>query len=142
MRIRAVNPADPATAALLEYLQRTCLPADTPADTDRGHWWVAFDGGLPVGFAALYPSARWRETGYLARAGVLRSHRGRGLQKRLIRVRERKARALNWRYLITDTYENPPSNNSLIACGYRTYTPSVRWGAEGVVYWRKRINLE
>ena len=138
MRIRAVDPHDPATRALLEYLQLTILPSDAPADY-IGFWWVAYDGTEPVGFASLYASNRWSDAGYLSRAGVTRSHRGRGLQKRLIRVRERRARDLGWRWLITDTWNNPPSQNSLIACGYRTFTPSKPWAGDGVTYWRKKL---
>jgi GNAT superfamily N-acetyltransferase len=81
-------------------------------------------------------------TGYLCRAGVLESHRGRGLQKRLIRVRERKARKLGWTHVVTDTYENPASANSLIKCGFRSYLPRNPWGAKGVAYWIKRLRKE
>lgn len=137
LTIKAVDGARHADVLL--NLQLTILPYDKPATTEVGWWWIVYDGEKPIGFAGLYPSAKWGDAGYLCRSGVLPSHRGRGLQKRLIRVRERKARALGMKWLISDTYENPPSSNSLIACGYRTYHPSEPWGADGVTYWRKRV---
>jgi hypothetical protein len=46
---------------------------------------------------------------------------------------------LGWNWLISDTYKNPPSANSLISCGYRTFAPSRPWGFDGAIYWRKKI---
>jgi GNAT superfamily N-acetyltransferase len=137
LRIRAVDGAEQLLVLL--DLQLGILPLDRPADTRTGWWWIAYDCARPVGFAGLYPSSRWSDAGYLCRAGVLPEYRGRGLQKRLIRIRERKARELGMTWLISDTYKNPPSTNSLVACGYRMYEPSEPWGAEGVLYWRKRL---
>lgn len=126
-------------APLLLDLQLTILPSDKPTTTSVGWWWIVYDGDKPIGFAGMYRSNRWRDAGYLCRSGVLPAYRGRGLQKRLIRLRERKGRAIGLAWLISDTYENPPSANSLIACGYRTYQPVEPWGAEGVTYWRKKL---
>jgi hypothetical protein len=41
--------------------------------------------------------------------------------------------------LITDTYLNPASSNSLISCGFRLFEPSNPWGARGTLYWRKKL---
>lgn len=135
--IRAVSGVA-AKAQLLE-LQLAILPCDKPAPTHVGWWWIVYDGPLPVGFCGLYQSVKWRDAGYLCRSGVMPEYRGRGLQKRLIRLRERKAREAGMTWLVTDTYENPPSSNSLIACGYKTYQPETPWGADGVTYWRKSL---
>lgn len=137
IRIRRVS-GHAARAELLD-LQLTILPADKPAPTHVGWWWIAYDGTQPIGFAGLYQSRAWRDAGYLCRSGVLPAYRGRGLQKRLIRVREQLARRCGMHWLISDTYENPPSANSLIACGYRTYQPRNPWGADGVTYWRRKL---
>jgi GNAT superfamily N-acetyltransferase len=135
--IRAVDGS--ACADVLSRMQRRVLPYDKPAATTIGWWWLAFDGDEPVGFAGLYQSSRWCDAGYLCRAGVVPSHRGQGLQKRLIRARERKARAVGFRWLITDTNDNPSSGNSLISSGFRLYSPSKPWAADGALYWRKPI---
>jgi len=138
--IKQVNNSKPAVTSLLNSLQKTCLPYDKLYDTRSGYWWTAVDGsGIPCGFAGLVASVRWCDTGYLCRAGVVPTHRGQGLQKKLIAVRIRKAKALGWNWLITDTHDNPASANNLIACGFKMFEPSVPWGARGTLYWRKKL---
>lgn len=139
MELRAVDGKSKLIQELLYVLQLEILPQDKPAKTDKGWWWILYDGQYPVAFCGMYPSSTWGNTGYLCRAGVLKNWRGKGLQKRLIRVRERKARKLGWTHLVTDTYDNPASANSLIGCGYRSYLPRNPWGADGVAYWIKRL---
>jgi GNAT superfamily N-acetyltransferase len=104
----------------------------------EGHWWLAFEGKDPVAFAGLTESSV-PNAGYLARSGVLPTHRGRGLQKRLIQVRIAKARRLGWEYVVTDTTLNPASSNSLIARGFRLFTPDKPWGWPETNYWRRTL---
>jgi GNAT superfamily N-acetyltransferase len=139
MKLRPVRNGVEADHAMLLWLQLQILPYDTPTDTKRGYWWVIELDGRPVAFAGMHPSARFSDVGYLCRSGVVKDCRGQGLQKRLIRVRERKARSLGWRWLITDTSNNPASANSLIACGFQTYLPSSPWGPDEAIYWRKHL---
>lgn len=140
--LKAVNGSDPAMRKLLYVLQLEILPGDKPTSTEEGWWWILYDGLKPIGFAGTCASTQWAGTGYLCRAGVLYEYRGKGLQKRLIRVREKKARQLGWTHLVTDTYENPPSANNLIKCGYKTYHPRNPWGGKGVIYWIKRLKKD
>jgi ribosomal protein S18 acetylase RimI-like enzyme len=110
-------------------LGRECPPS---ADTD---WWGAWDGSELVGYAG----GRLIDTGayYLSRAGVVPEYRGRGLQKRLIRVRVARARKLGAPRVVT--YTNPinaASNNSLIACGFKTTKPWETATSEWL-HWRK-----
>jgi GNAT superfamily N-acetyltransferase len=140
MKIKQVDSSKRSVAALLTALQQTCLPYDKLYETDGGYWWTATDdSGVACGFAGLAASVRWGDTGYLCRAGVIPSHRGQGLQKKLIRIRIRKAKALGWQWLVTDTYHNPASANSLIACGFKMFEPSIPWGARGTLYWRRKV---
>jgi GNAT superfamily N-acetyltransferase len=140
MKVKHVDVNNPQKADTLAFLQAKCLPSDAPFSVLTGDWWIVYDSkNLPCAFAGLVPSTRWARTGYLCRAGVLPSHRGRGTQKRLIRARIRQARKLGWEWLITDTYHNPASANSLIACGFKMFNPTVPWGAEGTLYWRFRL---
>jgi GNAT superfamily N-acetyltransferase len=125
----------------VNVLQAQILPSDVPFDTGTGWWWIADNESADVGFAGLVQSRQWNDAGYLCRAGVRHSARGKGLQKRLIQVRERKARAVGLRYLVTDTWNNPASANSLIACGFRMYLPRRPWAGEGALYWRKSITM-
>jgi GNAT superfamily N-acetyltransferase len=137
MKIKRVDIRHSQIQNELSVLQKKCLPYDTPYDTRFGYWWITYDSfNLPCAFAGLVSSVRWFDTGYLCRAGVLPSHRGQGVQKRLIRARVRQARALGWKWLITDTHKNPASSNSLIACGFKLFEPSKPWGDKETLYWR------
>jgi len=135
--IRQIDIRKPEDCTVVTYLQFKCLPGDTPMEVAHGHWWIAYtEEGKPIGFAGLTRSAQWSNAGYMCRAGVLPDYQGHGLQKRLIQARIRKARSLNWDWLLTDTTDNPASSNSLIALGFRLYIPSVPWGFKNSLYWR------
>lgn len=133
---RAIRPGDAAT---LRTLQVICLPTDDPLETTEGQWWLAFEGKEPVAFCGLTRSAQWLNVGYLCRAGVLHSQRGKHLQRRLIRVRLAQAKRLGYQWCITDTCNNPASANSLIACGFKMYLPRAPWGLRKSIYWRKAL---
>jgi len=140
MKLKRVDIRHSRIQTELSVLQKKCLPFDTPYDTNYGYWWIVYDSSdMPCAFAGLVRSVRWLDTGYLCRAGVLPSHRGRGAQKRLIRARIRQARALGWNWLITDTYHNPVSSNNLITTGFTLFEPSKPWGADGTLYWRLKL---
>ena len=140
MKIKRVDIRHSRIQNELSVLQKKCLPSDTPYDTNYGYWWIVYDAfNLPCAFGGLARSVRWTNVGYLCRAGVLFSHRGHGVQKRLIRARIRQARALGWEWVITDTYQNPASANSLIATGFKMYEPSQPWGAKETLYWRLKL---
>lgn len=141
-RIKAVDPFDDDDAAEdILTIFGICMPNDEQPDIAVGHWWLAYDpAGLPVAYAGLYQSRRYSNVGYLCSAGVLPDARGHGLQRRLVAVRERKARANGWGWMVTDTVpSNPASSNTLIRCGYRTYVPERPWRVTGAIFWRKTL---
>jgi GNAT superfamily N-acetyltransferase len=123
---------------LLQMHQLT-FPADEPPIWTAASWWLATQDGKPVGFAGVQRTRRWRDAGYLVRAGVVPAARGKGLQRRFLRVREVFARRQGWNWLVTATLHNPASANNLIAAGYRIYEPAAPWLEDGALYWRKRI---
>lgn len=125
--------------ATLHKMQKACLPHDRAYFPDKGTYWIGYDADTPVAFCIVAPSVRWIDAVYLARAGVLPSHRGYGLQKRMISIRERWARRNGYVWAVTDTAENPASANSLIAKGYRMFDPSKPWALDYSLYWRKRL---
>jgi GNAT superfamily N-acetyltransferase len=140
MKIKRVDIRHPRIQNELSVLQEKCLPYDTPFNVTQGYWWIVYDSfDNPCAFGGLVRSVRWSNVGYLCRAGVLPSHRGQGVQKRLIRARIRQAKALGWDWLITDTHENPASSNSLIATGFKLYEPLQPWGAKSTLYWRIKL---
>jgi GNAT superfamily N-acetyltransferase len=132
--IRRTADVDLLTALHLEIFPHDHIPA-----FNVGWWWIVDSSG-PVGFAGLHPSKRWRDAGYMIRAGVLDEHCGKGLQKRLIRARIAQARRVGFRWLITNTHDNPASCNALIGCGFRIYEPAEPWAAKGALYWRRAVN--
>ena len=139
-RITRANTRDLEIQALLIRMQQECLPSDRPLNPTEGDWWICYaDNGAPAGFCSIKPSVRWEETGYLSRAGVLDAHQGKGLQKRMIKVRINRAKRLGWKWLLSDTSENPASANSLIACGFKMYEPRDPYGLKTSLYWRRRI---
>ena len=140
LKIKLVNNHNLQVADRLLSLQHECLPYDKPYNTLSGYWWIATTAdNVDCGFGGLVNSVRWSDCGYLCRAGVVPNSRGQGLQKKLIRVRVNKAKALGWNWLVTDTHDNPASANSLIACGFKMFEPSSPWGARGTLYWRKKL---
>lgn len=132
IRIRGVTSA--AKLADVVALEARCLPCDTPYPLAGASWWLAEEDGVPVGFAG---AKLWPLDGhvYLARAGVVPSARGRGVQKRLIRARVAWAKKLGARGCYTYTIDNPASANALISCGFRMFEPLYRWGGSTAVYW-------
>lgn len=140
--IRRVFPADNGDALhVLTQLHLECFrPSELHPDMfSRGQWWIALDGGQPVGFAGMTPSVRWCDAVYLCRSGVVESARGSGLQKRLIKARLATAKKLDYRHIVTDTRRNPASANSLIACGFRMYQPAAPWSFRDALYWKKDL---
>ena len=123
----------------LSALQGICLPHDEPYDTNFGSWWIVTEDGRDVGFAGLVRTVTWTDCGYLCRAGVVPAYRGQGLQKKLVYVRIRQAKSLGWKWLITDTTDNPASANSLISCGFKLFKPTKPWGFKNTLYWRKKL---
>jgi GNAT superfamily N-acetyltransferase len=113
-------------------------PAVRP-DLPRGYWWLVRADGEAIAFCGMtHTFGDWR-TGYLKRAGVHKAFRGLGLQRRLITVRERKARKLGMTCMLTDTTDNPASANSLIGAGYKIFEPQHRWAFKHSIYWRKTL---
>jgi len=93
--------------------------------------------GEIIGFAGGYVTSE--NAFYLSRAGVAEAYQGKGLQKRLIRVRLAHAKRVGSPIAITYTYKNPASANNLIACGFRSYLPHYKWGGKHSDYWRKKL---
>lgn len=125
---------------LLEVLHMDCLPSDDLPNFNQGWWWIAYDdNGDAIGFAGLYPSIQWDKVGYLCRAGVVESARGKGVQKALIKARIRLAKKMGYEWLVSDTRRNPASSNALIACGFKMYEPQRPWGFKNSIYFRLKL---
>lgn len=139
MRIRRARDED--AEDILELDRELFTAGEPPLELEGLTLWVAHEGEELAGYAAARMSYHWADAVYLARAGVAPAFRGRGLQRRFIRARERWARAQGARRCITDTApSNAASTNSLIRCGYRMITPECGpWAGSGATYWGRRL---
>jgi GNAT superfamily N-acetyltransferase len=139
-RIREVDGQDDEIAETLSDLHcLTFLDGAPVPEFDQGHWWLAFCGTTPIAFAGVLRSARACNAGYFCRVGVIQKHRGSGLQLRLMRALEWRARHNGWKSVLSDTTDNIYSANNLICAGYRLYQPRDPWGWPHTLYWRKFI---
>lgn len=137
---REVSGSVEAVAETLHALHYATFGDSAPKiDPGTGSWWIAYMGDTAVGFAGLLPSQVRPNTGYLCRSGVLKEHRGHGLQRRMIRLREARARRRGWSQMVTDTSSNIHSANSLIRAGYTLFVPDLAWGYDHTLYWRKKL---
>jgi len=139
MKIQRVNTRLESVQTRLSVLQKKCLPYDKTYDTNHGYWWIATKDGVDCAFAGLVCSPWWSDCGYLIRCGVVPDMRGQGLQKKFIRVRVRQAKTLKMNWVITSTYDNPASANSLISCGFKMFNPTKPWMAKHTSYWRLKL---
>lgn len=119
----------------IQALDRATLPEAPPSpDTE---WWGCWRDGELIAYAGarMLSDASY----FMSRAGVVPAARGAGLQKRLIRARVRRGYALGALRVATYTLpHNVASSNSLIACGFRTYTPHSEYAGSGAIYWIHR----
>jgi GNAT superfamily N-acetyltransferase len=139
-RIREVDGHDDEIADTLIDLHRlTFLDGASIPEFDRGFWWLAYHRATPVAFAGVVRAARAFNAGYFCRVGVLREHLGDGLQLRLMRAAESRARRNGWGCIISDTTDNLASANNFIRARYRLYQPQYPWAWPNTLYWRKSI---
>lgn len=124
-------------------LDELCFPDDDRVKVDGALWWIAWHGQSAVGYAGMRICQNEHNKGlaFLCRVGVVREHRGHGLQRRMLRARESAARAMGVRELVTYCVPwNCASINSLASCGYKAYRPEhTSWGGSWSVYWRKKL---
>jgi GNAT superfamily N-acetyltransferase len=141
-RIRRAAEDEEATCeALFVRFFPGCL-APSPASV----WWVGVDAADEI---VAFASARIIDDGscIFNSCGVLREHRGQGLQRRLIRARVSWARRQGCPFAVTYTAaDNAASANSLIACGFRQLELDKPWfescahcESAGFVYWRRGL---
>ena len=139
LKIKSVDIQKQEIKEALKALHLKLFRAEELLEFDTGFWWLAYDGAEPIGFCGIGASSSWKNTGYMLRAGVLYEYRGQGLHTRLIRVRAQFAKRQGWSHLVTDTTNNCPSANNLIANGFKMYKPSKPWGLPSACYWIKKL---
>jgi len=109
---------------------------------DSWWWLVRNEEGKPLAYAGMRPAIMDCHKGaaYMVRSGVIKSERGQGIQKRLIKARINLARRLGFQSVITYAMDwNLASANSLIGCGFKLYAPKVKYVGSDVFYFRKGL---
>ena len=136
MHVRLVAKPDNLTEAtheLLDPLDGDTFPLDGLHPKEGRWWWVAYDDTEPVGFAGLRVIGN---EAWLSRCGVLESHRGYGIQRRLIQAR---CAYVKRSCLLIRTYtmcDNTHSANNLIRCGF--LMDSIQDDGEAI-WWHRRL---
>ncbi len=142
-RIQLVaRPEDPmvqgAARGEVARMDANCFPHDDPTELDEGYWWTARKDTEPAAYAGMKLQG-WGMV-YLCRAGVMPAHRGKGLQRDLLRARCSHARRLGMTSAITDTTAcNVHSANNLIRSGFTLYLPQWKWSGAAALYWWKKL---
>jgi GNAT superfamily N-acetyltransferase len=113
-------------------------------EPEEGEWWIAYDGDprehVVVGFGGCRTARGDEKALYLCRAGVVPAYRGLGIQRKLIKERERFARAHGYERVITDcTSDNIASANTLIKTGFKLWKPPHPWAFATSLYWKKEL---
>lgn len=138
-RIREVD-GDDEVEALTSLHHKTFVDGEPQGDYGDGYWWIAYFHGAPVAFAGICEFYTDEDAGYFSRVGVLKAHRGNGLQLRLMRCLEAKARRVGWKRIITDTRHAVHSANNIIAAGYKLFEPTKPWHTLDTLYWTKDLS--
>ena len=125
-----------ADRSIIRGLDRLCFPWDEPYDPRYAFWWIAWDRDAPVGFSGLKPLRNEPGTAFMCRVGVLATHRGTGLGRKLIRCRIAWARRNpDITTLVTYTMRsNLASANNLLREGFRLYEPDYKYGGEALYF--------
>jgi GNAT superfamily N-acetyltransferase len=101
-----------------------------------GYWWLAYLGKDPVAFAGMVeflppPS----KVGYFKRCLVKPGHQGHGLQRRLMTVRESKARQIGWTMLVSECLEsNSHSAANFRSFGFEQFDPEQPWAKDSIFF--------
>lgn len=105
--------------------------------TPARYFWVVFYGKKWIGYGCA--SVQDKETLYLGPTFISEKHRGKGLQKKLIRVREKFAQKKGFSYLISSVnYDNVVSAKNLETSGFIKCKPWNKLKPTGL-YFRKNL---
>ena len=135
-----IRRATPDDIEAIEAADRVCFPFDKPYmfAWDKNASWVAHDKEELVGYLSAHPlrNGIW----FFSRVGFMPSHRGQGLQRKLMTVMERHGRREGWREVVTYTVgRNGYSTANILEAGYRTYEPRKSYVGFQVVHLRKKL---
>jgi RimJ/RimL family protein N-acetyltransferase len=97
-------------------------------------WWVMLYCGEIIAYCGCIYS---EGVCLFNRAWVRSDFRGKGIQKKMIKARIKSAKHNSNAIVTYVTNDNPASANSLIACGFRIFTPAYQYAGKDKIYFRK-----
>lgn len=123
--------------ALIKSLHSDVFEFDSFCEnSDNQYWVIRTENKFPAGFCILTKLSD--DIAFLSRSGVLKKYRGNKLQKRMIRTREKYARKMGFKSVITYTkIHNIKSSVSLQKSGYMMYKPEYEYADKDCIYWIK-----
>jgi GNAT superfamily N-acetyltransferase len=99
-------------------------------------WWVMLDQGEIVAYCGSIYS---KGICIFNRAWVKKSHRGQGIQRRMIKTRLKAASTFCHIAITYTTLDNFPSANNLIDCRFKLYLPEYSYGGSDKLYFQKLL---
>ena len=135
----------------IQWLNAEIFPNDVPVSIPFANWWLAWDDKKAIAFCGWRPYKFGKPydsylVGFQYRAGVLSSHRGNGLQKQMIEIRETDM--IKNHIKVAGTYTevySAASMRSFINAGYRPYEATDETALTSLdrykrfVHWRKNL---
>lgn len=117
-------------------LHKQCFPEDEWYEHKGNVYWLLKNSRKrPIGFCVATDIGDGLI--FLSRAGVIPEYQGRGLQKRMIKVRVRYAKNNGYDSLITYvTIDNIASAKNLLRCKFELYRPDWDYAGEFFNYFR------
>lgn len=122
---------------ILKSLDKVCFPGDDsfPFGLRKYDCWMCFLDGEIIGYAS---ACKMKDKYFLARAGVMPEHRGKGVQKKFIKARIGRANMLQLDSIVTYTTPvNLPSILSLESYGFDTWNDVCKsFYDDSFLYWK------
>ena len=127
----------------IKALHDEIFPSDDfDENVERNAAWLIRNHTAVIGFCMARPLSSDPATLFLSRAGLISKARGKGLQKRMIRVRVAYARKNGFKKVITYVHrDNIQSAVNLEKCRFRLYAPAEDWAGKNFLYFMMVIDL-
>jgi hypothetical protein len=131
----------PSQLHIAKSLDKKLFSKDEVRDFSEDEIWIGWHNDTPIAYCSVkYVDLPDNKFAFLSRAGVLTKYRGKGLQKRMIRLRVRDAKRRGFNFICTYTVMcNYASSNNLISCGFKLYDPETNWAGKWVLYWQRTL---
>jgi len=125
----------------IKSLHDDIFPSDNfDENIKRNTAWLARNGKNVIGFCMSRPLSDDPGTLFLSRAGLISEARGKGLQRRMIKVRFAYAKKHGFKKVITYVHrDNIQSAVNLERCGFRLYAPAEEWAGKNFLYFMRSV---